>query len=191
VTSNQIVLRVIAALEANAIPYMLVGSYSSNAYGTARSTQDADFVINLPDQSISPIARTLLPEIVIDPQISFETATMTSRFVAVHPKSGFKVELFLLRDDPFDLERFKRRQRQPFLSSSAVLPTADDVIIQKLRWFNRIRRAKDMEDARNVIAARRTLLDLPYIRSWCDQHGTRELFERLLLESQRFELEHP
>ena len=38
---------VIEALEACGIPYMLVGSYSSNSYGVPCSTQDADFVIEL------------------------------------------------------------------------------------------------------------------------------------------------
>ncbi len=45
--NNEATVPVIEALEACEIPYMLVGSYSSNAYGIARSTQDADFVIEL------------------------------------------------------------------------------------------------------------------------------------------------
>jgi predicted nucleotidyltransferase len=44
-TSNEAVSKVAAALEGAGIPYMLVGSYSSNMYGVARSTQDADFVV--------------------------------------------------------------------------------------------------------------------------------------------------
>jgi hypothetical protein len=191
VISNQIVLRVVSALEARQIPYMLVGSYSSNAFGIARSTKDADFVIELGNQSITTIADDLKPDIILDPQLSFETATMTSRFVARHSKSGFKIELFLLGSEPFDRARFDRRRRESFLNTTAMLPSPEDVIIQKLRWFARIRRAKDIEDAGNVVAVRRATLDLPYIRSWCDQHNTRDLFERLLLESQKFEQEHP
>ena len=85
-TSNQIVLCVVDALERLNIPYMLVGSYSSNAFGTA---------------------------------------------------------------------------------------------------------AKDLDDAKNVIAVQAGKLDLDYIRRWCDQHGTRSLFEQLLVESRRFEQEQP
>ena len=46
-TGNQAALTVAEALESCDIPYMLVGSYSSNFYGVDRSTQDADFVIEL------------------------------------------------------------------------------------------------------------------------------------------------
>lgn len=34
-------------------------------------------------------------------------------------------------------------------------------------------------------------LDLDYIRRWCDQHGVRDLFEQLYLESRQFEEETP
>ena len=190
-TSNEIVLKVIRALERHGIPYMLVGSYSSNAFGVARSTQDADFVIQLDQRSIAPIAQDLLPEVRLDPQLIFESVTMTSRFVARHQESGFKVELFLLSDDPYSQTRFSRRKAQPFLDATAVLPSAEDVIVQKLRWFGRARRAKDLDDARNVIHASSRIIDLDYIRHWCDQHGTRDLFEKLWLESRQFEQEHP
>jgi hypothetical protein len=46
-TGNEATLAVIDALEACSIPYMLVGSYSSNIYGVERSTQDADFVVEI------------------------------------------------------------------------------------------------------------------------------------------------
>ena len=41
------VAALIDALEAIETPYMLVGSLASNLYGIARSTQDADLVVDL------------------------------------------------------------------------------------------------------------------------------------------------
>lgn len=68
------------------------------------------------------------------------------------------------------------------MDGTASLPTAEDVIIQKLRWFHRARRAKDRDDAINVLAVQAGKLDMDYIRRWCDAHGTRELLEKLLAE---------
>jgi hypothetical protein len=53
-------------------------------------------------------------------------------------------------------------------------------VIQKLRWYERGHRPKDLADAENVLEGQLPDLDLLYIRSWCDQHGTRELLEKLL-----------
>lgn len=187
--SNDLVLRTIDALDALNIPYMLVGSFSSNAYGIARSTQDADFVIELSGKSIVPLVAELGPELVVDPQMSFESVTMTSRYLAKHALTGFKIEFFLVKDDAFDQSRFQRRCRQPFLDRLVWLPTQEDVIIQKLRWHARAKRVKDLEDARSVITVKVNQLDLDYIRRWCDEHETREQFERLLKEAQEFDVE--
>ena len=110
-TGNEAVVRVIDALEACGLPYMLVGSYSSNVYGSDRSTKDADFVIEMGEIPIGEVSRRLAPAIRMDPQMSFETVTMTRRFVADVVDTLFKVEFFLLSQDPHDLERFRRRRQ--------------------------------------------------------------------------------
>ena len=61
-TGNEATAKVIDILEEMGIPYMLVGSFSSNAYGVARSTHDADFVIELGDQTVRAIADRLGPD---------------------------------------------------------------------------------------------------------------------------------
>jgi len=181
--ANDIVVRVIRALDDASIPHMLVGSLSSNSYGIERSTQDADFVIELGERSIGPVALALRPEIQIDNQISFESVTLTSRYQAQHVASGFGIEFFLLADEPFHRERFSRRRPVQFGPVRAFLPTAEDVVVQKLRWYVKVKRSKDIDDARNVIAVQQGTLDLGYIRLWCDRHQSRELFESLLVET--------
>lgn len=50
------------------IDYMIVGSLSSNAYGIARATKDADFVIQTTEEKRLVLLRTLPPGFVIDGQ---------------------------------------------------------------------------------------------------------------------------
>jgi hypothetical protein len=59
---------VVDALDKLQIPYMVVGSFSSNVYGKPRSTKDADFVIQLDDKSISTLAAQIGSDFVLDPQ---------------------------------------------------------------------------------------------------------------------------
>jgi hypothetical protein len=58
-TGNEATLAVIDALDASSIPYMLVGSYASNVYGVERSTQDADFVVELAEEALGELSRRL------------------------------------------------------------------------------------------------------------------------------------
>jgi hypothetical protein len=159
---------------------MLAGSYSSNYFGIARSTRDADFVIQLSDQSIARLLPLLGEGFNLDAQMSFETVTGTYRYIITHTRSTFKAELFLLRNDAHDVSRFSRRAPAQFLDRTTYLPSAEDVVITKLRWSKGGARTKDADDVRGVLSVQQGKLDLDYIRHWCDQHATRQLFEELL-----------
>jgi hypothetical protein len=178
-SGNEAVLYVVAALESCSIPYIVVGSYSTNAYGIPRSTQDADFVIELGETSIGELARRLAPSIRIDPQMSFETVTMTRRYVAEVVGTPFKIEFFLLGNDPHAQERFRRRQLVNTLDRQVWLPTPEDVIVTKLHWALLARRSKDTDDARDVIAVQGDRIDWDYVHRWCEQHGTRALLDEI------------
>ncbi len=177
--NNEATVAVIEALEACEIPYMLVGSYSSNAYGVPRATQDADFVVELGENSVSELSRRLAPSIRIDPQMSFETVTMTRRYVADVVGTPFKIELFLLNDDPHNQERFRRRQLVSLLGRQVWIPTVEDVIVTKLHWALLGRRSKDREDIHDVIAVQSHRIDWDYVHRWCDEHGTRALLDEI------------
>jgi len=175
VNPETILLSVIDALAAADVAYLLAGSFSSNYYGIPRSTQDADFVVELQGRPIMSLQPHLDPTLRIDPQVEFETVTGTRRNVVTARGVAFEVELFRLSDDPHDQERFRRRQTVALLGRNISLPSAEDVIITKLRWL----REKDREDIAGVIAVQGDALDWEYIYRWCDRHGTRKMLEEI------------
>jgi hypothetical protein len=175
-------LHVIRALNEEGIPYMLTGSNAANLYAIPRSTKDADFVVQLDRAGVDGLARRLPPEIEFEAQLSFETVTGTRRYILKIARSAFKIELFLLSDDAHDQLRFGRRRRQQMADLDVWVPTAEDVIITKLRWSRQGKRSKDLDDARNVIEAQMGVLDWPYIERWCNEHGTRAILDSLRAE---------
>ena len=180
-TAEEAVIAVTDALADLGISYMLVGSFSTNHYGIPRSTKDADFVVELGDSSIVAVAKRLGPGFRLDPQISFETITGTLRHELSVVDNPFRVEIFHLSVDPHDQERFRRRLRFAFHGREAWLPTAEDVIITKLRWAAIAGRPKDRQDALDVIAVQDVegAIDWNYVHSWCDRHGTRDLLDEV------------
>lgn len=177
--SDEITRKVIDTLESNGIPYMLVGAFSSNYYGVPRSTKDADFVVEFKGVSVGDLVKQLGPEFRLDLQMRFETVTGTSRHVIEVLNSTFLVEMFHLSQDPHDLERFRRRVRVEMEGGWTTLPTAEDVIVTKLRWALLGKRPKDSDDARDVIAVQGDAIDWEYVYRWCDEHGTREKLEEI------------
>ncbi len=178
-TGDVAVVAVIDALDQAGIPYMVVGSLSSNLYGVPRSTQDADIVVQVDAAGMARLRGRLGQMLHWDPQTSFETVTGTDRHVLEAPDSGFEIEPFLLSDDPHDQERFARRTRVPMLAREVCVASAEDVVITKLRWSRQGRRGKDIDDVRAVIAVSGHRLDWNYIDRWCDRHGTRALLDEI------------
>lgn len=178
-TGDEAVIAVIDALESASIDYMLVGSLSSNFYGVPRSTHDADFVVQFGEDSLAQILARLGPTFHLDRQMSFETISTTTRHVLRIESSPFTIELFRLSDDEHDQARFRRRYRGNIAGRAVWLPTAEDVIITKVKWALNRRPTKDRDDVCGVIAEQRNALDWNYIYSWADRHGTRSLLDEL------------
>jgi hypothetical protein len=170
--------------EAN-IAYMIVGSYSSNFYGIPRSTKDADMVVNL-DQADWKRLTSILPEgLFLDEQSGFEMVTSTRKELIRIKDSVFEIELFHLSTDEHDSTRFSRRNKVEIMPGVNVfLPTAEDVIIQKLRWSRGAKRAKDFADVVAVMQVQGpNALDWAYIEDWCGKHETLDLLSEAKSEA--------
>jgi hypothetical protein len=165
---DDVTLKVIDALNAAALPHLLVGAFSSNLYGIPRSTKDADFVVQAESREVDRLHALLKGDFELDPQLKFETNTGTFKQELTFRNTPFKVEVFFLSKDSFDQERFRRRRPAALFGRQTFVPTAEDVVVMKLRWC----RAKDREDVHNVLTVQRGKLDWAYIENWCRIHNT-------------------
>lgn len=147
-----------------------------------RSTKDADIVLAVDAKTLFDVAQQLGPEFVIDDQGTFEMVTGTMRYHLRVPAIAFEIELFMLSTDPHDQARFERRRRvfSSQIGCEIIVPTAEDVIIMKLRWAKIAKRGKDSEDVRDVIAVQGDeALDWDYIHHWTALHETRALLDEI------------
>jgi len=179
VTTDAAVVAVLAALDAAAIPYMIVGSLASNFHGIPRSTRDADFVVQLASDSLQRLEQELPNGLTLERQGAFEAVTGTLRYLVVVADSPFVCEMFVLSDDAHDLERFARRQPVTMLAHPAFVASAEDMIITKLRWATGAHRSKDRDDIRNMLAVRGADLNWAYLDRWSVMHDTASLLVEL------------
>jgi len=166
------------------VDHMAVGAIAAGTYGIPRATRDIDLLVSVAKKpGPAELMEALNPIIEFDPQSVFDTLTWGKRFVGKSRGTPpFKVEVFEMFDDPFVKSEFSRRKRTfvPLLGRDIWLPTAEDVVVQKIRWA----RPKDLEDARDVLAVQDpATLDMEYVGRWCAVHGTdgrlREILESL------------
>ena len=174
-TGDQAVFHLLKVLGDLEIPHMLVGSYSSNAYGIPRSTKDADFVLQVSSEQLRLLQKHLPESLKMEEQSFFEMVTATRKELIHVDGSVFKIELFHLSDDEFDLERFSQRLKCEYdRGIFTYLPRAEAVVVQKLRWTVGAKRSKDFDDVVSILKYQNDL-DFEYIESWCAKHGSLEV----------------
>jgi hypothetical protein len=180
-TIEELALKVIRACEEVRSEHMVTGAFAYNYYGIPRSTKDFDVVVDVRNKrSMGEIIRILEPYVEFGGQVQFDTLTWGRRHIG-RARTGpvYQVELFELFEDPFVLSQFHRRRklRSVQLGHDTWLPTAEDIVVQKLRWG----RSKDLDDARDVLAVQGPeTLDMAYIEEWCGKHGTSQRLREIL-----------
>ncbi len=166
------------------VPYMVVGSFSSNYHGVPRSTKDADIVLQFDVSAWKLLSENLPSGLALDPQGGFEMVTATRKEIITVDGTLFEIEVFHLSNDEFDQMRFSRRIKVDLYDGMIVwVATAEDVIVQKLRWLKTASRSKDYDDVINVMRRKGANLDFDYITQWCSQHGTLEILAKARAEA--------
>jgi hypothetical protein len=180
---------VIQALENLGIPYQIVGSIASSAYGIARATLDVDLTADISDRQVRPFVERLQDTYYIDGDRVRDAVARRSSFNAIHLQSMVKVDVFTLKSEAYDLAAFARRRIEDLGEDVASRPlfiaSPEDVILYKLDWFQQGGRASERQwsDVLGVLKVQQTSLDAKYMHQWAEALGLTELLLHALHEA--------
>lgn len=168
------------ALEAHAIPYMIVGSFASTLHGEPRTTQDLDIVIDPDAEAFERFLAALDPGVFyVDPDVARDALRRRTMFNLIEMATAWKVDLVIRRARPFSIEELRRRQRVTMLGVSVAAATAEDTIIAKLEWSQASGSDRQLEDVRGILRVRGADLDRAYLEGWVRQLGLEQVWARV------------
>jgi len=187
-TSSEVLRLVTSRLDQLQIPYMIVGSFASSAYGLLRSTQDADLIVDLPLQKITRLVEMFGKDFYVDPGQAEQAIKGQRSFNLIHLSSFFKVDFFILADKPFMREEFSRRVARPLDESGSArvwLATAEDTILSKLNWYRDGGEVSEQQwrDVVGILKMQAGRLDFLYLRHWARDLGIPGLLDRAVNDS--------
>jgi hypothetical protein len=173
--------RVIEALEALGIPYLVTGSVASMAYGEPRLTNDIDVVAAFEVKYIEGfLKRFPQNEFYISEEMVREAIRHRSQFNIIHPSSGLKVDVIIKEETPFDNSRFKRIRRiSPEESYQANFASPEDVIIKKMEYYKEGGSEKHLRDITGILRVTGDAVDRGYIREWAERMNLVEIWEAI------------
>lgn len=178
------VLRLVTSrLDQMQIPYMIVGSFASSAYGPIRTTQDADIIVDLPLAKVEGVVEAFRKDFYIDLGMAEQAVTGKRSFNLIHLGSFFKVDFFILADKPFMREEFSRRIARPLDESGSArvwLATGEDTILSKLNWYREGGEVSELQwrDVVGILKVQAGRLDMSYMARWARELGVFDLLTR-------------
>lgn len=185
-SQQELLARVVTALDAAGIEYMVTGSIASSLQGEPRSTHDIDFVVAVQPSAAKLLVRSFPPpEFYLDEGAIQEAIDTEGMFNLIAVPEGDKADFWVLTGEPFDQARFGRRYVERVFGLDLKVSSPEDTILQKLRWSTQSDGVgKAFVDAVRVYEVQRSLLDIPYIESWVARLHLGEPWTRLLTEAE-------
>lgn len=163
---------IVSMLNQFGIPYMLTGSFASVHYGSPRTTQDVDFVIEPSDSQLREFVSRLRPDrYYVDLDAALEANHRRSMFNALDMEHGWKIDFIIRKSRPFSEEEFRRRTAINLGGIDLFAATPEDVIVSKLEWAKLGQSHRHIDDAAGVLRMRRESLDRSYVEKWIAELG--------------------
>ena len=148
---------------------MITGAWSAIYYGRLRASHDIDFVVELQNKDLTKILNAFakLPqEFSVQIERIEEAINQKDMFNIIHLSTMLKLDFWILTDDQFDKSRFKRRKKVKILGKFMEISSAEDTIIQKLKWYQMGKIEKHLVDAAFVYQIQKNNLDHKYLADW-------------------------
>ena len=157
--------RLVRALAAYRIPYMLIGGQAVLFHGHPRLTQDVDVTLGVDTDAVTTILavcrRAGLKPLVKRPQ----AFVCDTHILPAHDaRSGLRVDL-IFSNTPYERQALSRARRASVSRVSVRFASLEDVMIHKLVAG----RPVDTEDVRVLMAKHHGRVDARYVRRWLKQ----------------------
>jgi len=176
---SEVLRRITSALDQSNVAYMLTGSFASTYYGTPRSTQDIDVIVEAtPDQLRAFVASLPVDEYYSDLDAALQALTAESMFNVIDRSSGWKVDFIIRKSRTFSREEFRRRVRINLQGVSLFAATTEDIVIAKLEWSMLAQSQRQIDDVAAILRTRRETFDQSYIEKWVTELHLREEWKK-------------
>lgn len=174
--------KVIKALNASQIPYMLSGSMCSSFHGRPRATNDADIVIDPTTEQLLNFVSSFGPEYYLSREAALQSVKNNSMFNIINVQAGWKADLIIRKKRDYSTQEFSRRKTANVMGMDLSIVSPEDSILSKLEWSKDSQSQGQFNDALGVLTVQWERLDFDYLEKWAKKLGVEDSLEQLLEE---------
>ena len=171
--SYDLLQRIADFLERESVPYRVVGSMASIAYGEPRFTNDIDILVDLPLGKIDALCREFPDgDYYLSPEAARTAIARRHQFNILHFPSGLKIDLILVQDTDFsraDIAQGRRLKSEGFYD--AMFASPENVILKKLEYYREGGSDKHLRDIAGILTVQGESIDREWIETWAVRLG--------------------
>jgi len=177
-----------AIFESLGVRYLLGGSMAAAVWGEPRFMRDVDLVVDLAERHVAALLSALGERWYVDEKLTREAIAQRTSFNLIRFTRMVKVDVFVPPASGLHESKSGRGRRASLshgTNRSLVVTSPEDIVLQKLDWFQRGNEVSEQQ-WRDVVPVLRTVgteLDGAYLRTWADEMGLELLLERARLEA--------
>jgi len=166
-------------------PYFITGSIASSLQGEPRATHDIDVIVSLLGADIPAFEAAFQPpRYHFDPLAAANAISAREMFNVIYVQEGLKIDFWVMKDEPFNHSRMKRRKQVDALGIRFWVSSPEDTILAKLRWAILSGGSeKQFRDAMRVYEVQAGELDMIYLDDWAASLGVEDLLAKLRREA--------
>ncbi|MFH1862966.1 MAG: hypothetical protein ABH878_09180 [bacterium] len=182
---REFIAKLITSLESSGIPYMVTGSVCSSIHGEPRATRDIDIIIDPTEQQLRAFVRMIGEDYYCSEEAAQDALTRRFMFNVIDALSGWKADLIIRKNTPFERAKFQRSQKSVFFNVPITIATPEDTILSKLLWSKTGDSERQLRDALGVALVQWETMDWEYLHRWAPELGVEKLLEELLREAEQ------
>jgi hypothetical protein len=162
--------------EARGIAYRVVGSMASIAYGENRFTNDVDIVADLRPEHVDDLCAFFpAPDYYVARHAVEDAIRRGFQFNIIHIPAGLKIDVMLPKRTEYGVMEQQRAKRLTDPDGlSAVFAAPEDVILNKLLFFQLGGSEKHLRDIAGILKVKADAVDRRYITEWAAKLGVAE-----------------
>lgn len=174
-------------LDAMRISYHVGGSVASGIWGEMRYTQDIDLVADIQESQINLLLKAFSPRFYISEIAVREAIKLGQSFNLIDNETGWKIDIFILDQDPFQISRFQRKKQIVVneMGENIYFSTPEDTILQKLIWYQKTGKQSSQQwrDILGILKLQQSDLDFVYLKQWANILRLSTELDQAILES--------
>lgn len=174
--------RIAEVLDALGVRWAIGGSVASASYGEPRATNDLDVISVMSERQVRGLVARLGEDFYVNEDVAADAARRRASFNIIDNLSLVKIDIFLPPPGRMGTGQLERARLVPAFAGVRPVPILgpEDVILQKLRWFQQGGEVSERQwrDLVSVLTITAGHLDHGYLESVAQEAGLLDLLAR-------------